>query len=256
MILIDKISWQSRFRKKSPGLKCFFSISILTICVFSRSVAAAILSFLLMGGLTVFSGISLSRWLHFLKIPSVFLLMSSIVIIINISGQPLSWFAIPVGSYYITISKMSFLYGIQLAITAFASISCLYFLSLTTPMTDIIYILKKLHCPFLIIELMLLIYRFIFIMLDLASALTTAKNSRLGNSGFKTSCLSIGNMISVLFIRSMQQSGKIYDAMEARCYDGIIPILEESYKISKAELMFVLLCILAIGITAILWRNL
>ena len=148
----------------------------------------------------------------------------------------------------------SLLYGIQLILTALASVSCLYFLSFTTPMPDILEVLRKLHCPKLLIELMLLIYRFIFVLLDTASALTTSQNCRLGNRDYKTSIRSFGMLGSALMIRAVQRSNKLYDAMEARCYDGTIRVLSESRPPRKKIVAAIILFDTALFLFA-LWRK-
>ena len=90
--------------------------------------------------------------------------------------------------------------------------------------------------PGLIIELMLLIYRYIFVLLEVAGNILTSQNSRLGNRDFKTSCKSFRGMVSVLFVRAMKKSGALYDAMESRCYDGTIHVLTENYPPKAKEI--------------------
>ena len=92
-------------------------------------------------------------------------------------------------------------------------------------MTDILDALRKLHFPSLLIELMLLIYRFIFVLFQTASAITVSQQARLGNRDFKTRIRSFGAMGSELFILALKRSNVLYDAMESRCYDGNIRVL-------------------------------
>ena len=255
MIVIDKLCYYSKLRYVNAGEKFAYAMATLIFCLVSRSIVIALLVLAVNGILNVKTGgIPLSRYKTLMAVPLAFLFLSTIAIIINISKTPLDAFAIPVGSYYITGSYSSILYGIQLILTALASVSCLYFLSLNTPMTDIILVLHKLHCPLLIQELMLLIYRFIFVLLDIASAITTSQNSRLGNKDYKTSIKSFGSMISVLFIRAMKKSNALYDAMEARCYDGTIRVLTENYPPKKKEIIYIILFELLL-LAATIWRR-
>ena len=147
----------------------------------------------------------------------------------NISKTPLDLFAVSLGEWYLTAGSHSFFYALQLIFTALAAVSCLYFLSFTTPMPDILEVLRKLHCPKLLIEMMLLIYRFIFILLDTASAISTSQDCRLGNRNYRTALRSFGMLGSVLMIRAVNRSNRLYDAMETRCYDGTIRVLSESH---------------------------
>ena len=238
MIVIDKLCYYSKLRYVNVCEKLLYALITLLFCVVSRSILIAVLVFIANGILTVRKGgIPLSRYGRLMLLPFAFLFLSTFAIIINVSRVPLDAYAIPIGSFYITGSHASLLFGTQLILTALASVSCLYFLSLSTPMTDILTALRKLHCPEMIIELMLLIYRFIFVLMELASDMTTAQNCRLGNKDFRTSCKSFGALGSTLFIRAMKKSGALYDAMESRCYDGTIHVLTENYPPKRGEIL-------------------
>ena len=132
---------------------------------------------------------------------------------------------------------MDFHLVVQLILTAMASVSCLYFLTLTTPMTDILMVLKRIHCPYLIIELMMLIYRFIFVLLDIAYQLRISQICRLGNKDRRTSWESIGGLMAVLLVRAMSRANDLYDAMESRCYNGVISVLEETSSATRKDVM-------------------
>ena len=73
--------------------------------------------------------------------------------------------------------------------------------------------------------MMLLIYRYIFVLLDCAHSISIAQKSRLGNISFRQSLRSFGQLVSALFIQAVRRSGRLYDAMESRCYDGEIRVL-------------------------------
>lgn len=241
MLLIDKLCYRSNLRYVNAGEKFAYALVTLCMCIVSRSILMALLVLAVNGVLTVVKGgIPFFRYRRLMLIPLVFLLLSTLAIIVNISRTPLDAYAVPVGSFYITGSFHSLYQGLQLIMTAMASVSCLYFLALNTPMTDILNELRKLKIPGLILELMLLIYRFIFVLLEIASSILTAQKSRLGNRDFRTSVKSFGSMVSVLFVRSVKKSNALYDAMESRCYDGTIHVLTENYPPKKAEIFLIL----------------
>lgn len=237
MLTIDKLSYQSKLRYINAGEKFAFAVTTLLFCVVSRSMVLALLVLAVMGILTVQKGgIPLSRYLHLLTIPLVFLLLNVLILGLSIRRTPLEVFAISFGSWYLTASRETLHYALQIFLTAMASVSCLYFLSCNTPMTDILGVLKKLHIPKLLIELMLLIYRFIFVLLECAHAIGAAQRARLGNRDYRTSLHSFGALCSCLFIRAVKRSGVLYDAMESRCYDGAIRVLSEDHPPKKKEI--------------------
>lgn len=237
MFEIDTLCYHSNLREKNAEVKFAFAVLTLLFCVWNRSMVIAAITFVTAGFLTVcVGGIPASRYIRLLSVPFFFLLLSTFTIVINISKIPLSGYAIPIGNFYLTAGKDTLFFAAQLFCTAFGAVSCLYFLSLSTPMTDLIAVLRKLHCPSLLIELMLLIYRFLFLLAGFADSISTAQKARLGNRDFRTSFSSFGSLLSVLFVRAIQRSGRLYDAMESRCYDGTIRVLHKQYPVCRKDL--------------------
>lgn len=255
MLAIDRLCYQSGLRYENAGEKFAFSVITLCICVMSRSIFVACIVLAVTGGLTVLKGKTpVFRYLKFLTVPLAFLLVSTLAIMLNIRKAPMDLFALPVGSWYLTCGRDSFFYGVQLILTALSSVSCLYFLSLTTPMPDILKVLKKLHCPRLLMELMLLIYRFIFILLETAAGISISQRCRLGNRDYRTALKSFGMLGSALLIRAINRSNRLFDAMEARCYDGTIRVLSENRPPKRKHVWFIILFDTALFLIA-LWRR-
>lgn len=242
MLTIDKLCYNSKLRYVNAGEKFAFTMLTLLLCVCSRSIVIACIVLTATGILTVYKGgIPLFRYVRFMTVPLAFLILSTLAIIFNISRTPLDLFAIPIGNWYLTGSKEAILYALQLILTALSSVSCLYFLSFNTPMPDILNVLGSLHCPKILMELMLLIYRFIFILLSVSSAITNSQHSRLGNKDYKTSLKSFSALASVLLVRSFKRANALYDAMESRCYDGTIRVLNETYPPDKRHILAIII---------------
>lgn len=234
MIVIDKLSYSSGLANVSPEEKFVYAVLTLMVCVVSRSAAAAVAVLAVNGFVNIKKGrVPVRLYLKYLMIPLIFLLFSTLAILVNVSKEPLDAYAIPLGNYYLTSSFVGLKRGVQMILTALASVSSLYVLSFHTPVTEILDVLKKWHFPGLFIELMFLTYRFIFILMEGASAVLTAQKARLGNRNLKTSIQSFGQMASILFVRSLKQSDALYNAMESRCYDGEIRVLPGTYRRSR-----------------------
>ena len=200
------------------------------------------LVFAVNGVLTVGKGeIPLFRYIKLLMIPLAFLAAGTAAVMINVSRTPMDAFALPAGEWYITGSCEGIRRGLRLCVTALSAVSSLYFLSLNTVMTDILCACRKLHFPSLLTELMLLIYRFIFVLFETASSITVSQQSRLGNRSFKTRIRSFGKLGSSLFILALKRSGALYDAMESRCYDGSIRVLSREQPAKAGEIAVIAL---------------
>ena len=123
MIVVDKLCYRSRLRYVNAAEKFAFSMITLLFCVVSRSLIVAGVAFAVNTYLTVKKGrIAAGQYAKLLAVPFTFLILSTLAIIVNISKVPLDAYAIPVGSFFITGSFHSLLFGIQLIATAMASV--------------------------------------------------------------------------------------------------------------------------------------
>lgn len=255
MIVIDKLCYRSGLRYRNAEVKFAYAMLTLVFCIISRSLLIAGIVLLANGILTVvYGGIPLSVYGRLMRIPVAFLVLSTVVLIVNFSKIPLDAYAIPIGEWYLTGSRESVFFAVRLVGSALAAVSCLYFLSLNTTMTDILGVLERLHCPQLLIELMLLIYRFIFVLLETASAIQISQKARLGYQDFRTSVQSFGQMAAVLFVRALKRSDALFDAMESRGYDGKIRVLKENCPPRKREIISLTVFeVLLLGIMILRW---
>ncbi len=238
MIMLDKMAYSSGLRYISPCVKAFTAVTTLLLCVTAHSAVISLITLAVMGGLTVYKGGACPLYyIRLYRIPLLFLVLSTFTIVVSISKEPLSEVALPLFRYYLTFKGDAFYFAGNLILTALGAVSCLYFLSLTTPVTDLLYVLDILHCPGILVELLLLVYRFIFVLYDMAAAITVSQKSRLGNKDFKTSLHAMSGMLVMLLIRALKKSNLLYDAMESRCYNGKILVLRESARASRKEIV-------------------
>jgi cobalt/nickel transport system permease protein len=112
-------------------------------------------------------------------------------------------------------------------------------ISLTTPLYELIGILKRCKVPEIVIELMYLIYRFIFILLETYHNMRTASDTRLGYVNLKRSYYTFFGVCSNLLVIAFEKASKSFDAMEARCYDGKLIFLEKEKLITTKQFRYV-----------------
>ena len=201
----DRYAYQSRLRRISPMPKLLLTGSALVLCLLCDSVTVGLVTLLGMWGLvTALGGLSPRVFLRFLCIPMAFLAVGCVTILINSypQGAPVL-LAVPVGA--------------------------MYFLALNTPMTDVTMALERLHVPHLMVELMELIYRFIFVLTETASRIRLAQESRLGYQGLRRSLSSLGTLASMVFLRAWRKADRVYTALESRGYSGSLVTLSGDY---------------------------
>ena len=245
----DYYAYTSHLRTWSPSFKALFSLLCLVMCIAMNNIYVSVMVILAMGYLTVvIGGLEFDSYLSMLAIPAAFLLFGSAAVAVGFSLKPAGQYHFHVlNLFYIYCSRASLLKAGNLILKAFGAVSCLYMLTLTTPLSEIISVLRKAHVPSLLSELMNMIYRYIFIMLDTHSRMKNSAQARLGYVDFKTSCYSFGQVAGNLLIVSLKRGNDYYNALEARCYDGCLRFLEEekpvkSEQIAGAAAFVLLLC--------------
>jgi cobalt/nickel transport system permease protein len=154
-----------------------------------------------------------------------------------------------------TVFKDGVTLGISTFFRVLGGLSTQFFLVLTTPVTSILLILRKARIPQILIELSLLIYRYIFVFIEVTETMHTAQELRLGYSGLKKRLRSTSLLIATLFIRTLEQGERTFTAMSARGYDGNIRVLEDLPKPSKTALMGIVLFAALLVIAAYLTLN-
>lgn len=231
----DRYAYSSRLRRMSPAAKAFLSLLALTLCLILGGIAPGVVTLIFMGCLTVFWGkISFRVLFRFLLVPLTFLILGCLTIGIGLhpAGTPVVA-AVPVGGQLLGFTPESLRQMLSICSKSMGVMAAVYFLTLTTPMTDLTQGLERLHIPQLLIELMELIYRFIFVLWETAGQIRTAQESRLGYRGFARSLRSLGALSSMVFLRAWKKADRVYCALESRGYTGTLKTLPEGYETGK-----------------------
>ena len=228
----DRYAYQSRLRRVSPLPKLALAAVALVVCLCCDSVWVGLVTVLVMGVLiTALGGLPATVYLHFLKVPLAFLVIGGITILIHSYPAGTTVVAaLPVGERLWGFTAHDLYQAARLFCKALGAVGCMYFLSLNTPITDLTMALEKLHVPHLLVELMELIYRFIFVLAETASNIRTAQDSRLGYQGFRRSVSSLGMLSSMVFLRAWRKAERIYTALESRGYTGSLTTLTDAYR--------------------------
>ncbi len=228
----DRYAYRSKLRRLDPIAKLALSSAAVIICLSCGGIWTGICTLIMMGALTtLWGGVRPRVFLRFLRFPLAFLIIGCVTIMVNRhpAGTPVL-FGLPVGGAVWGVTSGSLLHGFGIICKSMGVIASVYFLTLNTPMTDLTFALRRLHVPQLLIELMDLIYRFIFVLSDTASSIRTAQQSRLGYTGFRRSITSLGTLASMVFLRAWSKGDHVYSALESRGYTGILLTLPEEYE--------------------------
>lgn len=222
MLKIDEVAYHNPLASKNPFIKCGIGMSALLLAISMPSYSILLFLMILMNSLILgVARIDLKFYLKLLKVPSGFLLLSISMILITVSSSPEGYEkAIYIGGYYIGYTKETLNTSLYLFLRCLTCIQCMYFMTLTVGMNQQIKVLKKLHIPHEIIELIILMYRFIFIFMEEVEQIKLAQEMRFGYEGLKRSYHSTGMLIKLLMKRMISRYKKLCIVLEMKLYNG------------------------------------
>lgn len=253
MPLIDQYSYFNRFSHIHPIEKISLTMIMLVFSLIAREIEISFAVLIIASALIFLAGIPVKFYGKLLMIPFTFIILSLIPITINITRgdillEDTIWNFSLGGHFSIFIDTLSIETAITLFFISTGGVSCLYLLILTTPLVEILYVLKRWKVSPILIELIALTYRFLFVIKENATVIHLSQVSRLGYSSYWKSIFSLGNLISALFLKSFQMAKRLNQAAESRGgYGGVVgPGQTFSFSIANWLFMGMVLALLTI----------
>lgn len=218
-MLIDSIAHYNKLREINPKLKVFFSLSTLLVCVLSKSIVVPIIVTAIMLYLTLFKAeVPRNVYMKLLLIPVCFGALTLPLMIFMFGYEP--WFSFNVLGFKIIAFKDGFDLGMLLFWRMVGGVACTLFLALTTPFTELFYVLKEIKIPESVLEISMMMYRYIFVLLNELIKIENAQKTRLGYSSLKNTYKSLGVLAGSLFIKTWDKGEILYTTMNSRGYNG------------------------------------
>ncbi len=245
--LIDSLAYTNRLRWLPPIHKLSFAIALLGLSLVAPAMVQGLIGLWLALWIVGYARIPGKIYLRLLSLPLGFWLTSVPAIAINGVGiaqqQSVQWdvwqgWGTGISGFYLYISQTGLHQAAGLFTRAFASTSCLYFILLTIPFTEILQILRQGRCPPLLTELLLLMYRFIFSLLAIADELWIAQNTRSGYRTWKRGMHSLGILIGQLLQRTLENYRQVSLSLASRGYTGELRVWHSRpYKPSRRYIL-------------------
>ena len=233
---IDFYAYQSGLRQWNGGYKVLSAFLVLLLCTGLDNIVISLIVIVTMGMLNIIGNrVPLKQYIKLLKIPIAFLIMGCIPIAVGISEKPVGDYGMFFKWFYLYFSRTDIFRAVEVFFKVLGAVSAMYFMALSTPADEFINVLRKAHVPKLVVELMHMIYRFIFILTDIHGRMKRAAVSRMEYTDFRTACGSFGKIAGNLLVLSMKKADVYYDAMVSRCYEGEILFLEEKKRVTPVQ---------------------
>ena len=253
--LLDDYALGNALRETSARLKLLLGLCSILFCVSSPTPIAPLFVAVTMSLITVIlAKIPWRIYSRLLLVPLSFALLSAgVVAFMHGSGPTL--FSLDLFGFSPVIREEGANLAALLMARTFGGMCSLFFIALTTPMIEIFAVLKSLRIPGSVIELSMMIYRYIFVFLDQAAMIHSAQVMRLGDAGTKNSLNSFAMLCGVLFLRSWEQGERLVVAMDSRCYDGKLDLMEQAGRAGPGAIMAGAAYLTAAAAIAVLTRG-
>jgi cobalt/nickel transport system permease protein len=151
--------------------------------------------------------------------------MAAISLLFTQAGRVL-WTWHPFG-WRIAITDEGVLLYTSIVVRSWLSVLVSGLLVATTPFPNLLIALRALGIPVVLTAIVSYTYRYLFVLVDEAARLQTARKARSAGTGgtLRWRVRVLGGMIGSLFVRSYERSERIYAAMLSRGFAGQVRTL-------------------------------
>jgi cobalt/nickel transport system permease protein len=230
MLGIDKYTYSNQLRSVHPVEKIMFSLLSIVIVLITNNILTSLSLIIIMTSAIIYvAKISIRYYFKMLLLPLFFLLTSCITIALSISyGQETGKFIwkVHIGQVVLGLELKMLILSFNTFFKSLATISSLYFLSLTTPMMKIVAVMKNYNIPGIITDLILLTYRLLIMLFEIVESIRISQLSRLGYTNFKSSLFSLSKLAANVFYKAYARGRDYQIALRSRLYQGEIKVLK------------------------------
>jgi cobalt/nickel transport system permease protein len=230
-VRIDAAAYASRWRRVAPSAKLLFACAGVAAAWIAHghatltALAAASVLAALLGArvpLRTYAAVALA--------PCGFLLLSCLTMLVTADAD---------GAWHWTGAALPTVTGT--ALRSLAVLAALLGLVLTTPLPDLLALLRRLRAPEPLLDLMALCYRMLFVLRQAWDEGVTAQDARLGHAGWRRAWRSTGLLAGQMAVQVWQRAAALQAAAEARGYDGRLRFLPAAFPHARRDLLVALL---------------
>jgi cobalt/nickel transport system permease protein len=254
--LLEDIAQTNGLREVNTYLKLAAGLGGILLVLLSASyVAPLTIALMFTAAILILARIDGRTYAKLFVVPFWFAVMSVAVIILLSGGSTVYWSWSPASWLSFSITAESINQGIFVFCRVIGGMSALIFIALTTPMTDLFVVMRRVRIPEAVLDLAMIIYRSIFSIMDQLVQTYQAQVMRSGYTSFRESVQSFSSLCGSVFISSWEEGEDLIRAMDARCYTGKFAILGENRPVERVPLLVVVTFIALSSAIVILTGN-
>lgn len=239
---IEAAAYASRWQCVAPAAKALFaSAGMAAAWIALRPATLAALA-----GVTMLVALFGARvpprtYAAVLFAPLGFLLLSCLTMLVTPGAS---------GAWHFTAALLPIVE--RTALRSLAMLAALLSLVLTTPLPDLLVLLRRLRTPELLLDLMALCYRMLFVLRQAWDEGVIAQSARLGYRGWRQAWRSTGLLAGQMAVQVWQRAAALQMAADARGYQGTLRFLPAEFAHARRDTVWAalggaLLIVAAIG---------
>jgi cobalamin biosynthesis protein CbiM/cobalt ECF transporter T component CbiQ len=220
---LSDIAFTNAWRHRNPWEKVVFGGGLLLVALLVPPLPWCLaIALVVTLAATAGAKIPVSSWLGVLAVPVSFALLTALGILVQINS---SGGGFSLARFSLSIDWRGLPFAAGLLMRSIAAISCLAFIGWTTPLMELTPLFQRLGVPTVLIDLSLMIYRFLFVTATTLAEMTRAQSWRLGRGDLSSRMRALSMLASGLFVRCVQRARRLENGIESRGYTGKLWVL-------------------------------
>ncbi|MCL2296261.1 MAG: cobalt ECF transporter T component CbiQ [Methanomassiliicoccaceae archaeon] len=231
---VDTAAYKSPMLSWSPLAKLFLILSLLVLDIASKTIWMSVFACAI--GLTLFLYASSLRppkalMLLFVYAQVLIIISAFIFMIVTPGASVASW-------WFLNFTDAGISFAMLIYARATAALLLLYSFAVSTPVPHLAEAMKKLRFPDVFVELMVLMYRYTFLLMETAEKMHLVAECKFGYAGYKKSMSTTSKLAVGVFMRSLDTAERGQVALQCRNYRGEFKSLSSFNKQNKTATVF------------------
>jgi cobalt/nickel transport system permease protein len=215
-LAIDDAAWSSAWRRRSPGDKVLLCLGLvgcaLVLPAWPGSLLVGLTAVVLALGPARVPARTFGRAVRW---PLAFIVTGALTAVVQVDGDGIGWAPDAAAT------------GGSLIGHATAGSAAVLLLATTTPMSDLLPALRRLHVPAAVVEVASVTYRLLFVLLESLRTIREAQTARMGHSSWRRSYRSSGALAAAVLTRSWDRARRLQDGLAGRGMEEGLRVLPE-----------------------------
>jgi cobalt ECF transporter T component CbiQ len=219
---VDTAAYRSPMFRWSPLAKLFLVLSLLILNIASPSIWMSVFSGIV--GLSLFLYGSSMRppavMMRLFIYAQVFIIVAALLFAVIIPANEEAVMSVKILSVRVSFTDAGVSFALLLYARATAALLLMFSFAVSTPIPHLSAALRKLRLPDVFVEMMVLIYRYTFLLMESAERMHLAAECRFGYSGYRKSMRTTSRLFVGIFMRSLDTAERGQITLQCRNYRG------------------------------------